>query len=371
MARMRKLIWAAIAVLFVIPASAQVHRATPLDVLLVRLGVTHDHHHHDMAGMPSMQWDGSAVTTDAVSAPQASVMAARPDATTKTFTIVARQFEFDITPSPFVVNAGDDVTLNISVPSNDGSSVGHGFFLENYMSNQLPIARGKSVSVHFIAAVAGTFTYLCTVTCGDGHPGMNGIMTVNAQAAAPVVSSISPTSGPSTGGTRITVTGSNFVEGATVKIAGIAATNVTVVSATTITATTPAFAPTEQLVPPKDVVVTNPDGQSTTLSGAFTYTMPALTVTFIDPSGATPAGGVTVTIIGSGFATALVATVTFGGVAATNVTVLSTNAMRATVPAHNAGTVDVTIAAGSSTATLTSGFTYGTPPPRRRSARHQ
>ena len=72
-------------------------------------------------------------------------------------------------------------------------------------------------------------------------------------SAAPVVTSVSPNSGPATGGTDITITGSGFVPGARVLIGQgdgvvmpIAATNVVFVSSTEITATTggPAIAGT-------------------------------------------------------------------------------------------------------------------------------
>ena len=56
----------------------------------------------------------------------------------------------------------------------------------------------------------------------------------------PTVSSVSPNSGPTAGGTAVTITGTNFAAGATVTFGGTAATNVTVVNSTTITATTPA-----------------------------------------------------------------------------------------------------------------------------------
>lgn len=450
-----------IAVSVVIPASAQVHQATPLNVLLARLGATHGSHEssmtaHDMAAMAeAMKWEGSAVTIDAMPAANAAMMAnASPNATSKTFNITARQFQYSVTPFPFVVNQGDDVTLNISVPSNDGSGVGHGFFLESYMTDGLSIAHGDSVTFHFVASTPGTFTYFCTVVCGSGHPNMNGIMTVaQAQAdppavtsvspasgpaaggngitinggnfqtnaavsfggsaatsvvvssattisatvpahaagrvtlsvtnpdgqsasfdgytyvAAPSITSISPTSAPVTGGTQMTITGSGFAAGATVNIGGAAAA-ATVVSSTTITATVPAAAPTEQLAVPRDVVVTNPDGQIATLAGAFTYTLPALAVSSIDPSGASPAGGVVVTIVGNGFTTAVATSVTFGGVAATNVTVLSATAIRVTAPPHAAGVVDVKVTVGANSVTVANGFTYGTAPSRRRSARH-
>lgn len=89
----------------------------------------------------------------------------------------------------------------------------------------------------------------------------------SAPPAAPTVTSISPTSGSTSGGTSVTITGANFVSGATVSLGGSAATGVTVVSSTSITATTTAHA-----AGAVNVVVTNPDTQSGTLNSGFTYT---------------------------------------------------------------------------------------------------
>ncbi len=94
-----------------------------------------------------------------------------------------------------------------------------------------------------------------------------GGFTYTAAAQAPTLTSVSPTSGPTAGGTTITLTGTNFVSGATVRVGGTAATNVAFVSATQLTARTPAGT-----AGARDVQVTNPDGQSATRTGAFTYT---------------------------------------------------------------------------------------------------
>ena len=91
-------------------------------------------------------------------------------------------------------------------------------------------------------------------------------VTVTPLAAAPSVSSVSGTSGTAAGGTSITITGTNFLSGATVTVGGAACTSVTRVSSTSITCTTPAGSAGAQ-----DVVVTNTDTQSATLSGGFTY----------------------------------------------------------------------------------------------------
>jgi hypothetical protein len=90
--------------------------------------------------------------------------------------------------------------------------------------------------------------------------------SVTKIASAPTISSINPSHGAMAGGTSVTIIGTNFLEGASVTVGGAAATNVTVISSTSITLS----------APPGDagaanIVVTNPDGQSNTLVDGFTY----------------------------------------------------------------------------------------------------
>jgi hypothetical protein len=84
----------------------------------------------------------------------------------------------------------------------------------------------------------------------------------------PVLSviSISPTSGRAAGGTSVKIAGTGFQSGATVTFGGNAATNVTIVSSNSITATTPPHA-----TGTVNVTVTNPNGQSATLVSGYTY----------------------------------------------------------------------------------------------------
>lgn len=85
----------------------------------------------------------------------------------------------------------------------------------------------------------------------------------------PTVSSVIPATGPTAGGTLVTINGSGFLSGATVTIGGAACSSVVRVNSTTITAVSPAG-----VAGARDVVVTNPDAQSTTLSGAFLFVSP-------------------------------------------------------------------------------------------------
>jgi hypothetical protein len=77
--------------------------------------------------------------------------------------------------------------------------------------------------------------------------------------------SVLPASGPSAGGTAITVSGTDFAAGATVSIGGQPATNVNVSNSTTITAMAPALAPGSA----NDLVVTNTDATTGTLVKGF------------------------------------------------------------------------------------------------------
>ena len=172
---------------------------------------------------------------------------------------------------------------------------------------------------------------------------------------APTVTSVSPSSGSSGGATGVTITGTNFLSGATVSFGGNAATNVTVVSSTSITARTPTHA-----TGAVNVVVTNSDGQSGTLSNGYTYVNTAPTVASITPASGPIAGGTAVTITGTNFVSG--ATVSFGGTAATGVTVVSSTSITATAPAHAAGAVDLVVTnPNGQNGTLSNGYTYNAP----------
>lgn len=174
------------------------------------------------------------------------------------------------------------------------------------------------------------------------------------QHPAPTASLVAPATGTSAGGTAITITGTQFRTGATVTVGGTAATNVVVVSATSITATTPA-----KPIGATSIVVANSDGQSATLTNAFTYTAAAApTVTAVAPTSGSVAGGTSITITGTGFVAG--ATVTVSGVAATGVTVASATSITVTTPASaSTGAVAVAVSnPDTQTGIAANAFTY-------------
>lgn len=84
------------------------------------------------------------------------------------------------------------------------------------------------------------------------------------------IDTVSPSSGPSSGGTGVMLTGSGFTGATNLTFGGTAATNLNVVSSTSVTAVTPAHA-----TGAVDVVITTPGGSATKTNG-FTYATTAV-----------------------------------------------------------------------------------------------
>jgi hypothetical protein len=81
-----------------------------------------------------------------------------------------------------------------------------------------------------------------------------------AQAAGPVITSVSPNNGSAAGSTPVTIVGSGFSAGSTVSFGATPATGVAIRSATSITATSPAGSGSE----PVNITVSNSAGTSPT-----------------------------------------------------------------------------------------------------------
>ena len=101
----------------------------------------------------------------------------------------------------------------------------------------------------------------------------NGVLYITDQASHLTayslglsLTSVSPTWGPTGGGTETTLFGSGFLPGATVSFGGTSSPSVSFVSSNTVTATTPPNA-----AGPVNVVLTNPGGAFVPLTNGFTY----------------------------------------------------------------------------------------------------
>jgi hypothetical protein len=170
----------------------------------------------------------------------------------------------------------------------------------------------------------------------------------------PSVSSVTPSTGPSTGGTKVTIRGTGFVPGATVAI-GSPASSVKVVSETELTAVTTATAPGSD-----EVVVSDANGTSTG-GPSYTYTPPPPPkVTSIEPASGPSTGGTKVTIKGTGFVAG--ATVTIGN-GATSVKVATATKITAVTSATELGSYEVVVSDANGTSTGGPSYTYVPPAP--------
>ena len=204
-------------------------------------------------------------------------------------------------------------------------------------------------------SAATTYTVTASYTGGIGTSSKTFALTVNPPP--PTVTAVSPTAGPTGGGTTVTITGTGFsIANSTGAVMfGANPATYTIDSNTQITATAPAGS-----VGTVDVTVTTPGGTSTT-SAADRYTyVAAPTVNAVSPIAGPTGGGTTVTITGTGFAAAAsTGAVKFGAAIATY-TINSNTQITATSPANAASTYDVTVTTPGGTSAISAAdqFTY-------------
>jgi hypothetical protein len=209
----------------------------------------------------------------------------------------------------------------------------------NFVSGARVLVGGRSATTTFVSstqlrastptgAAAAAVAVQVTNPNGQSATRSNAFTYIASAGAAPSIDAVSPTSGPTAGGTLVTVAGSNFVSGARVNVGGRAATT-TFVSSTTLRASTPTGAAAGAVA----IQVINPNGQSATRGNAFTYVGGTSggypSINSVSPTSGPRAGGTLVTVTGSNFVSG--ARVNVGGRAATTTFVNSTT-LRASTP---------------------------------------
>jgi hypothetical protein len=212
-----------------------------------------------------------------------------------------------------------------------------------------------SLTVKSPSASAGTVDVTVTTAGGSSFTGTADQFTYDP---LPTITSISPSAGPITGGTEVTITGTNFVAGETSVALGTKVVSSATVASTTITLTTPASASSGAV----DVRVTTPGGRSPTSSNdLFTYVRLPI-VTGLSPNGGPPAGGSTVTIRGSDLNGAT--SVVFGSAPAKSFKVVSSTEIAAVSPKQRGGAVQVAVTTplGTSATSTATAFTYAAAP---------
>src|SRR5271165_7418961 len=172
----------------------------------------------------------------------------------------------------------------------------------------------------------------------------------------PTVTAVSPSAGPLSGGTSVTVAGYNLSNASAVNFGSTPAATYTVNSDSSITAVTPA-----EPAGTVDVSVTSPLGTSAASSNdQFTFTAGPI-VGDVNPTSGPPGGGTTVHLSGVAFTGAT--QVYFGGTPADSFTVDSDTSITAVSPAGTDPPVDITVKTpkGLSIPSSADQFNYVTP----------
>ena len=279
------------------------------------------------------------------------------DSTTPTALTTTKNYSFTVAAPVLAITPASPAAGAVSQAysqqfSTSGGTSAYAYVVE---SGSLPTGLNLSASGLLSGTPTGTGTFnfvlKSTDSTGGGGPYAKTIsisLTINA-LPVPTVSSISPTTGPTTGGSSVIITGTNLTGATAVRFGATNATGFTVNSSTQITATAPAGTGTV------DVRATTSGGTSaTSAADQFTY-VAAPTVTSISPTSGPATGGTTVIISGTNFSGATA--VTFGATAATGFSVLSATQITATAPAGS-GTVDVRITTGGGTSATSAADQY-------------
>ena len=148
-----------------------------------------------------------------------------------------------ITLSPSALpNATSGVSYSESLTASGGKGPYTFAYASGAMVPGLTLAANGTLSG--TPTEAGTFTFNVVATDSSGGSGPFSssptAVSVTVTPNAPTITSIVPNNGPPFGGTIVTITGTNPIGATSVFIGSTPATNVTVVSATQITAATPA-----------------------------------------------------------------------------------------------------------------------------------
>ena len=221
-----------------------------------------------------------------------TIVVTAQNGSTKTYTVVITRSPSSNTSisafsfaTPAVVGIVDNTahTVNLSVPTGTNKTL---------LISVFTLATEATAKISTTDQVSGTTandftnpeTY--TITAQDGVTTQDYLVTVGNSILTPTISVVSKAAGPRIGGTPIAIVGSGFQSGATVKIGGLDATDVIILTENVIIALTPAHQ-----VGAANVVVTNTDNSSVTGATQFTFNYVTCNGSFTCIVGDTGPGG--------------------------------------------------------------------------------
>lgn len=180
---------------------------------------------------------------------------------------------------------------------------------------------------------------------------LNGGFFFTALEQPLALTTLDPVSGPNTGGTSVTLTGTGFNAAVGVYFNGVPAAFVNPLGPSAMFVRTPS-----NVTGPVTMTIVNPDGTTVSRANAFTYTG-GVTVTRSVPAGGPVAGGTTVTVFGDGFRPG--ATVKLGDIAATSVIYVNSSQLVVKSAAGAIGTSPITVTNPDGQSAKAGSFTYG------------
>ena len=261
-----------------------------------------------------------------------------------------------LSPATGVVPGGTLVTIN---GTNFGAS---GIPIVKFGDNVglcVKLVSPTQITVVTRPGSLGAVNVEVTPTTGGGTANRAGSYTFQNPVVEPVISSISPDRGPTTGANTVEFKTAGVFPAGTpnVMFGSSCALTVTRVDDKTIRATAPS-----NPAGARNVGITFSNGYSF-LANGYTYFVPAPPeISKVTPAFDWAQGGATVVIDGLGFGFSGTPVVKFGSVAATNVVRISNTQVSATAPAGTVGLKEVSVTpVGGTAITKTGAFTYKAP----------
>lgn len=223
-------------------------------------------------------------------------------------------FLLQTVPPVVVIAPGATGTINLNLTNLFGSNSATATYFGEPSGVSLAFAPNPDTSTSVVTVTVGagvadgkyTITIVGTVVSPNIEYVQLHLVVASAGAGgAPTFSFMSPDSGPTAGGTAVTIFGTGFISGTTVSIGGTPATAVVVVSPTELTAVTPAGS--QGLT---DVKIVNSNGQIDTANawlyangGSATITITSAQMKTLNASPITAVAGIpgAVPIVEAGF----------------------------------------------------------------------
>ena len=253
--------------------------------------------------------------------------------------------------TPNTGNAGASVNVSLTGTNLTGASLATsnpGILVRNVVTT--PTAITATFQIAFSAA-SGAATVTVTTTTGSATT------SFSVNASAPVLSTLSPTSGPVT--RLVTITGNGFSTTAglnQIRFNGVTATTLSA-TATTLTTQVPSGATTGPVTVTVGGLASN--GLNFTVANAG----PPPTLTATSPNVGSIQGGQQTTLTGTGFIAGT--TVKIGNKPASVLTLVSATSMIVQVSAAIVGPADVVVTNTNGDAVLQNGYTYVAGAPQR------